>query len=70
MFYFQLWKARANGYELLSKQARDITDENSPEWNKYLHLMKKIVIDSNVAAQEKGLDAVLSILNNAGAAGK
>ncbi|OXU27451.1 hypothetical protein TSAR_002490 [Trichomalopsis sarcophagae] len=66
----KLWKARVHGYEECTKTFRCIDDEKSPEWNKFLGLVKKFVIDSNAAAQEKGLEAVLAYVENAAAAGK
>lgn len=50
----KLWKARVLGYEEAIKLFNQIDDEKSPEWNKYLGLIKKFVTDSNAAAQEKG----------------
>jgi len=64
------WKARVHGYEEAKKIFSQIPDEKSPEWNKFLGLMKKMVLDSNVAAQEKGLEAVLSYVENSAVAGK
>ncbi|KAJ8683238.1 hypothetical protein QAD02_019030 [Eretmocerus hayati] len=66
----KLWKARLHGYEECAKTFRCIDDEKSPEWNKFLGLVKKFVIDSNAAAQEKGLEAVLAYVENAAVAGK
>ena len=45
-------------------------EEKSPEWNKYLGIVKKIVVDSNAVAQEKGLETVLSFVENSAQAGK
>lgn len=59
-----------HGYEEATKLFRKITEEKSPEWNKYLGLLKKFVGDSNVAAQEKGLEATLAYIENAFVAGK
>lgn len=59
-----------HGYEECAKIFRRIDDEKSPEWNKFLGLVKKFVIDSNAVAQEKGLEAVLAYVENAAAAGK
>jgi cytoskeleton-associated protein 5 len=56
--------------EEVAKVFRKITEEKSPEWNKYLSLLKKFVSDSNVAAQEKGLEATLAFIENAFVAGK
>ncbi|KAG8312016.1 hypothetical protein J6590_031479 [Homalodisca vitripennis] len=64
------WKARVNGYEEAKKIFSQIADEKSPEWNKFLGLMKKMVVDSNAAAQEKGLEAVLVYIENSAVAGK
>ena len=43
-----------DGYEEAAKIFRAIDDEKSPEWNKFLGLIKKFVVDSNALAQEKG----------------
>lgn len=69
-FHFQLWKARVNGYEAAAKLFHGICDEKDPEWSKYLGLVKKFVVDSNAVAQEKGLEALLAYVENAGCAGK
>ncbi|XP_032523081.2 protein mini spindles isoform X1 [Danaus plexippus] len=66
----KLWKARVTGYEEAIKLFNQIDDEKSPEWNKYLGLIKKFVTDSNVVAQEKGLEAALVFVENCGHAGK
>lgn len=66
----KLWKARVAGYEETIKLFNQIDDEKSPEWNKYLGLIKKFVTDSNAAAQEKGLEATLVFVENCGHAGK
>jgi cytoskeleton-associated protein 5 len=70
MIILQLWKARVHGYEEATKLFRQIPDEKSPEWNKFLGLVKKFAADSNAAAQEKGLEAVLAYVESAGPAGK
>ncbi|XP_063985359.1 protein mini spindles isoform X2 [Diachasmimorpha longicaudata] len=64
------WKARVHGYEECTKKFGCIDDEKSPEWNKYLGLIKKFVVDSNAAAQEKGMEAALVYVENAACAGK
>ncbi|KAL5273334.1 msps family protein [Megaselia abdita] len=66
----KLWKARVSGYEDAAKLFRQIDEEKSPEWSKYLGLIKKFVVDSNAMAQEKGLEAALLYIENAGCAGK
>ncbi|NXX94075.1 CKAP5 protein, partial [Centropus bengalensis] len=66
----KLWKARLNGYEEALKLFQKIEDEKSPEWSKYLGLIKKFVTDSNAVAQLKGLEAALAYVENAYVAGK
>lgn len=68
--YFQLWKARLAGYEEVIKLFQTLADEKSPEFYKYLGLVKKFVIDGNAIAQEKGLEATLAFVENAAIAGK
>lgn len=66
----KVWKARLAGYEEACKLFSSITDEKSPEFNKYAGLMKKFVTDTNAFAQEKGLDAVMAFIENANVAGR
>lgn len=66
----KLWKARLSGYEECTKHFPKITDERSPEFNRFAPLMKKFVTDSNAVAQEKALDAVLAFVENAHVAGR
>lgn len=66
----KLWKARVDGYEEAGKIFREIDDEKSPEWLKFLGLIKKMVVDSNAMAQEKGLEAALIFVENCANAGK
>ncbi|GIY80106.1 hypothetical protein CDAR_186242 [Caerostris darwini] len=66
----KLWKARLSGYEDVTKLFQQQDDEKSPEFSKYLGLLKKFVIDSNAIAQEKGLAAVLAFIENAAFAPK
>uniref|UniRef100_A0A3Q3ETC6 Cytoskeleton associated protein 5 n=1 Tax=Labrus bergylta TaxID=56723 RepID=A0A3Q3ETC6_9LABR len=65
----KVWKARLNGYEEALKLFQRIGDEKSPEWGKYLGLIKKFVTDSNAVAQLKGLEAALAFVENAHVAG-
>ena len=58
------------GYEEAVKLFRRIDDEKSPEFGPYLNLLKKFVTDSNVVAQEKALEATLSLVGYAAAAPK
>lgn len=66
----KLWKARVDGYEEAAKIFKQIDEDNSPEWNKFLGLVKKFVVDSHAMAQEKGLEATLIFVEMCGAAGK
>ncbi|XP_068168966.1 cytoskeleton-associated protein 5 isoform X2 [Antennarius striatus] len=66
----KVWKARLNGYEEALKLFQRIEDEKSPEWGKYLGLVKRFVTDSNAVAQLKGLEAALAFVENAHVAGK
>ncbi|XP_012235678.1 protein mini spindles isoform X2 [Linepithema humile] len=64
------WRARLHGYEECVKTFQCIDDEKSPEWSKYVGFIKKFVVDSNAAAQEKGLEAALAFVENAAVASK
>lgn len=66
----KLWKARVSGYEEVTKLFRQIDDDKSPEFSKYLGLIKKFVSDSNAMGQEKGLEATLAFVENYAHAGK
>lgn len=66
----QVWKARLSGYEEALSLFQRIEDEKSPEWGKYLGLIKKFVTESNAVAQLKGLEAALAFVDNAHVAGK
>ncbi|XP_044257889.1 protein mini spindles [Tribolium madens] len=66
----KLWQARKNGYEEVSKLFRQIDDDKSPEFGKYLGLVKKFVVDSHAVGQEKGLEATLAFIENYAHAGK
>lgn len=65
----KIWKARLSGYEEALKLFQKL-DEKSPEWSKYLGLIKKFVTESNAVAQLKGLEAALAFIENAHVAGK
>ncbi|KAI2800151.1 hypothetical protein BLOT_014064, partial [Blomia tropicalis] len=61
------WKARVSGYEELAQLFPTFEDK---EFNKYSPLVKKFVIDSNAAALEKGLAAILPFVDYCPNAGK
>lgn len=59
-----------HGYEEAAKVFRQIDDEKSPEFNKFVGLVQKFVVDSNAVAQEKGLEAVLAFIENCAVSGR
>lgn len=66
----KLWKARLHGYEETIKIFREIDDEKSAEWQRFVYLMKKFVADAHAMAQERGLEATLIFVENCAAASK
>ena len=67
---FQAWKARMTGYEECVQLFRTQASDQSPEFNKYVPLMKKFVLDPNENAREKALDAIFAFVEEANIAGK
>ncbi|UXI18550.1 hypothetical protein NH340_JMT04493 [Sarcoptes scabiei] len=61
------WKARVSGYEELTKYFPQFEEK---EFQRYIPLIKKFVIDTNAAAQEKGLAATLAFVDYCPQAGK
>lgn len=64
------WKARVNGYEAMIKAFSASASESDAVFTPYTRnpeVLKKMVMDSNVVAQEKALDAVLAFVKFAGA---
>lgn len=64
------WKARLTGYDECVKLFRSQTSDQSPEFSKYLPLIKKFVVDANENAREKSLEAVLAFVEEAQVAAK
>lgn len=63
------WKARVSGYEALSKVFQLTASESDPAFKPYVNsaeTLKKIAADSNVAAQEKGVECVGNFVRFAG----
>ncbi len=58
------------GYEECVKLFRTQSSDQSPEFNKYVNLLKKFVIDPNENAREKALDAIFAFVEEANIAGK
>ncbi|KIY50890.1 ARM repeat-containing protein [Fistulina hepatica ATCC 64428] len=63
------WKARVSAYESLAKAFAASPSESDPVFAPYKSngdLVRKIACDSNVVAQEKGLECVLALLTYGG----
>ncbi|KAL0946933.1 hypothetical protein HGRIS_013093 [Hohenbuehelia grisea] len=63
------WKARVHAYESLIKTFETTASDSDPAFKPYLNnsdLLKKIVTDSNVIAQEKGVECLVSLVKFAG----
>lgn len=63
------WKARLHGYEALPKLFQLTTSDSDPTFRPYLSdpsLLKKIVTDSNAVAQEKGIEAIIALVEYSG----
>lgn len=63
------WKARVNGYESLVKTFGTTASDNDPAFKPYINnseLLKRIVTDANVVAQEKGVECVVALVKFAG----
>ena len=58
------------GYEECIKLFRTQDSDKSPEFGKYLGLVKKFVVDANENAREKALEAILVFVEEAHVAGK
>jgi cytoskeleton-associated protein 5 len=63
------WKARVSAYETLIKTFQTTASDNDPAFKPYIHnpdLLKKIAIDSNAVAQERGLECLVNLVKFAG----
>jgi len=63
------WKARVSAYESLVKTFQQTASDDDPAFKPYTNnpdLLKKIVIDSNAVAQEKGVECVVAYVKFAG----
>lgn len=58
------------GYEECVKLFRTQTSDQSGEFARYVHLMKKFVVEAHENAREKALDAVFAFVEEAQLAGK
>ena len=66
----KVWKARQAGYEECIKLFNQSDDEKSPEFQKYVGLVRKFVVESNAISHEKAMEATLIYVENAALAGK
>ncbi|KAK9331176.1 armadillo-type protein [Lipomyces starkeyi] len=65
----KIWKVRLTAYEEMTKQFTTSASENDPCFRPFLNdptLFKKIVTDSNVAAQEVGITSLVACLQYGG----
>lgn len=69
IFFFKSWKTRINGYEEAIKLF-DQLDGEASEWNLFTDIIKNFIVDSNVVAQEKGLEATLVFVKKSVTAGR
>ena len=63
------WKARVSGYEALVKTFQNTASDTDPAFRPYTsnpETLKKIAIDANAVAQEKGLEALVAFVKYAG----
>lgn len=63
------WKARVSGYETLIKTFQTTASDSDPAFKPYLNnhdILKKMVIDANAVAQEKGVECVINLVKFAG----
>ena len=59
-----------SAYEELAKLFRTLPSADDPEYRKWIGYLKKMVTDSNAAAQDAGIAALLSFLQNADIGGQ
>ncbi|KAJ6502581.1 microtubule associated protein [Mycena sanguinolenta] len=63
------WKARVSAYESLVKIFQATGSDTDPAFRPYINnpdLLKKIAIDSNAVAQEKGVECLVTLVKYAG----
>ena len=68
-FVHKNWKARKSGYEEAAKAFESTPDESDPAFRPFLSdssLWKGVVTDSNVAAQQEGINALCAFLKFGG----
>ncbi|KAL0071435.1 hypothetical protein AAF712_001292 [Marasmius tenuissimus] len=63
------WKARVSAYESLVKTFQTTASDDDPAFKPYVNnpdLLKKIAMDSNAVAQEKGVECLVALVKFAG----
>lgn len=63
------WKARLSAYESLIKTFQTTASDSDPAFKPYINnpdLLKKIAIDANAVAQEKGIECLVAFVKFAG----
>lgn len=63
------WKARVSAYESLVKTFQTTASDTDPAFKPYINnpdTLKKIAIDANAVAQEKGLECLVAFVKYAG----
>jgi cytoskeleton-associated protein 5 len=63
------WKARVHAYEYLIKTFQTTASDTDPAFKPYINnpeLLKKIAMDSNAVAQEKGVECLIALVKFAG----
>ena len=63
------WKARVSAYESLVKTFQTTASDSDPTFKPYINnpdTLKKIAIDANAVAQEKGLECLVAFVKFAG----
>jgi cytoskeleton-associated protein 5 len=63
------WKARVSAYESLIKTFQNTASDTDPAFKPYTtnpDLLKKLVVDANAVAQEKGVECLVAFVKFAG----
>lgn len=63
------WKARVSGYETLIKTFQNTASDTDPAFSPYTNnpdTLRRILIDANAVAQEKGVETVVAFVKFAG----
>ncbi|KAJ2873191.1 hypothetical protein GGH93_003409 [Coemansia aciculifera] len=62
----KVWKARADAYAFLAKELKQLdADKQAGQFNLYENYLSKMILDTNMAAQEAGLATAIAFVQNA-----